>query len=37
MIPESSLPLSQDPTTGPYPDSDASGLQLLTLFPYNPV
>jgi hypothetical protein len=30
--PEGSLPCSQEPATGPYPESDESSLQLLTLF-----
>jgi hypothetical protein len=30
---EGSLPCSQQPITGPYPDIDASSPQLLTLFP----
>jgi hypothetical protein len=33
MEPESSLPCLQGPTTGPYPEPDASSPQLPTLFP----
>jgi len=33
MEPEGSLPYSQQPTTGPYPEPDASSAQLSTLFP----
>jgi len=36
MEPESSLPCSQEPATGPYPDPDASSLHLPTLFPKDP-
>jgi len=35
--PEGLLPFSQDPTTGPYPELDASSPQLSTLFPEDPV
>jgi hypothetical protein len=33
MKPESSLPCSQDPATGHYPEPDESIPQLSTLFP----
>jgi hypothetical protein len=33
MEPEGSLPCSEDPTTGPYPQPDASSAHLPTLFP----
>jgi hypothetical protein len=33
MYPEGSLPYSQEPATGPYPESDKSGPHLPTLFP----
>jgi hypothetical protein len=33
MEPEGSLPFSQDPATGPYPEPDASTLHFPTLFP----
>jgi len=33
MESEGLLPCSQDPTAGPYPEPDASSLQLPTLFP----
>jgi hypothetical protein len=33
MEPESSLPSSQKPATGPYPEPDESSAQLLTMFP----
>jgi len=33
MEPEGSLPYSQEPATGPYPESDASSPQISTLFP----
>jgi hypothetical protein len=34
MEPEGSLPCSQKPATGPYPDPDESSLQLHILFPF---
>jgi hypothetical protein len=34
--PESSLPCSQQPATGPYPKSDESNPHLPTIFPYVP-
>jgi len=37
MEPEGSLPCSQEPTIGPYPDADESSLCLSTLFIYNPL
>jgi hypothetical protein len=33
MEPEGSLPRSQQPVIGPYPEPDASNSQLPTLFP----
>jgi hypothetical protein len=33
MVPEGSLPYSQKLSTGPYPELDASGPHLPTLFP----
>jgi hypothetical protein len=33
MEPESSLPLSQEPAIGPYPEPDESSRQLPILFP----
>jgi len=33
MEPEVSFPCSQEPATGPYPDSDISNPQLLAIFP----
>jgi hypothetical protein len=33
MEPVGSLPCSQNPTTGPYPETDASSPYFLTLFP----
>jgi hypothetical protein len=33
MEPESSLPCSQQPANGPYPEPDESSSHLLTLFP----
>jgi len=33
MEPEGSLPCLQAPTTGPYPESDASFPHLFILFP----
>jgi hypothetical protein len=33
MESEGSLPCSQDPAIGPYPDTDASTPHLPTLFP----
>jgi hypothetical protein len=32
MEPEGSLPWSQQPATGPYPEPDESSLHLLTIF-----
>jgi hypothetical protein len=32
MEPEGSLPFSQEPATGPYPEPDESSTQLFTLF-----
>jgi hypothetical protein len=32
MEPESSLPCSQEPATGPYPEPDASSPHILILF-----
>jgi hypothetical protein len=34
MEPESLLPYSQDPTTGPYPEPDVSSPHAYTLFLY---
>jgi len=36
MKPEGSLPYSQELTTGPYSESDASSLHLPTLSLYDP-
>jgi hypothetical protein len=36
MEPEGSLPCSQKPATGSYPEPDASSQHLLTLFPLDP-
>jgi hypothetical protein len=33
MAPEGSLPYSQQPATGPYPEPDESSSHLSTLFP----
>jgi hypothetical protein len=33
MEPEVSLPCSQEPATGPYPETDESSPHLSTLFP----
>jgi len=33
---EGSLPCSQQPDTGPYPETDASSTLFPTLFPYDP-
>jgi hypothetical protein len=32
MEPEDSLPCSQKPATGPYPESDESNRQILNVF-----
>jgi hypothetical protein len=36
MEPKDSLSCSQEPTTGPYPELDASSPRLLALFPEDP-
>jgi hypothetical protein len=36
MEPEGSLPYSQEPATGPYPEPDVSGLHLPIVFPQDP-
>jgi hypothetical protein len=36
MEPEGSLPLSQQPATGPYPEPDASSSHLPTRYPSDP-
>jgi len=36
MGPVGSLPYSQEPATGPYPQSDESSPQRPSLFPYDP-
>jgi hypothetical protein len=33
MEPESSLPCSQEPATGPYPETDVSSAHIRNLFP----
>jgi hypothetical protein len=35
MGPEGSLPCSQEPATGPYPESDETNSHTQTLFPKN--
>jgi hypothetical protein len=37
MEPQGSLPCSQQPATGPYPEPDASSLHVSKLFPYDPL
>jgi hypothetical protein len=34
METEGSLPFSQQPATGPYPETDESSPHFLTIFPY---
>jgi hypothetical protein len=36
MEPESSLPCSQEPATGPYPNLDQNKPHSSTLFPWEP-
>jgi hypothetical protein len=36
MEPEVSLPCSQQPATGPYPEPDESSLHITTLFHQDP-
>jgi hypothetical protein len=37
MESEGSLPCSQEPATGPYPDPDESSPHLCTIVPYGPL